>query len=59
MPEDLMSTVEIAALLGVSRQRADQLTRSEGFPAPTASLAIGRVWLGEDVERWAKTTGRL
>ncbi|MGH9111591.1 MAG: helix-turn-helix transcriptional regulator [Acidimicrobiales bacterium] len=55
---DLVSTPEIAALLGVSRQRVDQLTRTPGFPEPTASLAIGRVWERSDVEAWARETGR-
>ena len=55
----LVSTVEIAAMLGVSRQRVDQLTRTEGFPEPVAELAIGRVWERADVEAWARETGRL
>lgn len=55
---DLVSTVEIAEMLGVSRQRVDKLSRSEGFPAPAAELAIGRVWARADVERWARSTGR-
>jgi predicted DNA-binding transcriptional regulator AlpA len=55
---DLVSTVEIAEMLGVSRQRVDKLSRSEGFPAPYAELAIGRVWARTDVERWARSTGR-
>lgn len=56
---DLMSTPEIAELLGVSRQRVDQLSRSKGFPAPAAELAVGRVWLRQDIEAWARETGRL
>jgi predicted DNA-binding transcriptional regulator AlpA len=56
---DLVSTVEIATMLGVSRQRVDQLTRNEGFPEPAAELAIGRVWERADVEAWARETGRL
>jgi hypothetical protein len=55
----LVSTVEIAARLGVSRQRVDQLSRTAGFPAPRAELAIGRVWDWSAVEAWAKATGRL
>ena len=58
-PVDLVSTPEIAAMLGVSRQRVDQLTRGEGFPEPAAELAIGRVWERADVEAWARETGRL
>jgi hypothetical protein len=55
----LMSTVEIAELLSVSRQRVDQLSRTEGFPAPVADLAVGRVWLRDAIVEWAVRTGRL
>ncbi|MCU1451944.1 MAG: hypothetical protein JWN46_90 [Acidimicrobiales bacterium] len=54
-----MSTPEIAELLGISRQRVDQLSRTDGFPPPDAELAIGRVWARATIERWARTTGRL
>jgi predicted DNA-binding transcriptional regulator AlpA len=56
---DLVSTLEIAEMLGVTRQRVDQLHRTEGFPEPAAELAIGRVWRRQDVEAWARETGRL
>jgi hypothetical protein len=55
----LMSTVEIAELLSVSRQRVDQLSRTEGFPAPVADLAVGRVWLRDAIVEWAVSTARL
>ena len=56
---ELVSTVEIAELLGLTRQRIDKLSRSDTFPAPVASLAIGRVWRRDDVVGWAQQTGRL
>ena len=56
---ELVSTVEIADLVGLSRQRVDQLSRQGGFPSPVASLAIGRVWARADVIDWAKRTNRL
>jgi predicted DNA-binding transcriptional regulator AlpA len=56
---DLMSTVEIAELLGVTRQRVDQLSRTEQFPEPAAELAVGRVWAKADILAWAEKTGRL
>jgi predicted DNA-binding transcriptional regulator AlpA len=43
----------------VSRQRADQLTRTERFPEPVAVLSAGRIWRRADVEAWARETGRL
>jgi len=57
--DDLMSTVEIAELLGITRQRVDKLSRTDGFPAPAAELAIGRVWRRDDIETWARATKRL
>jgi predicted DNA-binding transcriptional regulator AlpA len=56
---ELVSTVEIAELLGLSRQRVDKLSRGERFPAPVADLAIGRVWARVAIIDWAKQTGRL
>jgi prophage regulatory protein len=56
---DLMSTVEIAQLLNITRQRVDKLSRGERFPAPVAELAIGRVWLRSAIVEWARDSGRL
>lgn len=50
---ELMGTTEIGQRLGVTKQRADQLSRShDDFPEPIAILAQGRVWRSEDVETW-------
>lgn len=49
---DLVGTTEIGQMLGVSKQRADQLARTKSFPKPVAELAQGRVWRRRDVERW-------
>jgi prophage regulatory protein len=56
--EDLVGVTEIGELLDVSRQRADQLTRTEGFPEPIGTIAAGRIWRLVDVEAWARATGR-
>ena len=40
-------------MLRVRRQRADQLSRTKGFPEPVIELASGRVWAKKDVVRWA------
>ena len=58
MPERLVGVREIARLLSVSRQRADQLVRTKGFPDPIAELASGRIWERAVVVRWARVTGR-
>ncbi len=56
---DLVGLTEIAELLGVSRQRVDQLAQGDDFPEPVSVLAAGRVWKRADVEAWARETGRL
>lgn len=48
----LMGLHEIAELIGVSRQRADQLARERDFPLPAAELKAGRIWKRSEVERW-------
>jgi prophage regulatory protein len=56
---ELLGVTEAARLLGVSRQRVQQLTESDpDFPAPVATLARGRVWERDAIEKWAKATGR-
>ena len=54
MPQELVGLAEIAALLEVSRSRADQLARTKGFPDPIAELSAGRVWNLSDVRAWIK-----
>lgn len=48
----VMGAAEIADRLGVTRQRAYQLTARRDFPAPIAQLAMGQVWSTDDVEAW-------
>lgn len=57
---DLVSRVEIADILGLTKQRVHQLvTTTRGFPRPVATLAIGQVWDRAEVEEWARSSGRL
>lgn len=58
MSHHLMGVAEVAALLGVSRQRVTQLAKTDGFPSPASKLASGPVWESADVEKWARETGR-
>ncbi len=51
---DLMGAAEIGRLLGVSRQRVQQLVKTSGFPAPVAVLDMGKVWDGQQVRKWAE-----
>lgn len=55
---ELAGVTEIALILDLSRQRADQLSRQKGFPDPAAELASGRVWTAAAVMAWAKAAGR-
>lgn len=59
MPEHLMDMQAIADLIGVSKQRVQQLVAAAKLPEPTADLSIGRVWLRKDIEKWARETGRI
>ncbi|WP_147267836.1 hypothetical protein [Spongiactinospora rosea] len=57
-PPELMGVREIAELLDVTRQRADQLSRRDDFPQPLQTLAAGAIWPGAAVRRWAATWER-
>jgi len=59
MPHHLVGIAEIVAMLGVSRQYVDRLTREPGFPEPEVELTAGRVWSREAVEAWARAAGRI
>jgi predicted DNA-binding transcriptional regulator AlpA len=54
----LVGIKEVAAMLGVSRTRADQLSRRPGFPQPTVQHARVRLWEGKDVQAWMKANRR-
>lgn len=56
---DLAGLTEIGEMLGVSKQRAAQLTQRPDFPPPVSVLAAGRIWRRDDVEKWAKANGRM
>lgn len=45
-------------MLGLSRQRVDQLSRERHFPEAWRELRTGRVWRDTDIEQWARDTGR-
>ena len=56
--EELVGAHEIRVMLGISRQRINQLLQKGDFPEPVARLAQGAVWLRRDVEKWMRDTGR-
>lgn len=47
---DLVGVTEIAKMIGLSRQRAGQLTKRPDWPEPYARLASGPVWRRLEVE---------
>ena len=55
-PLDLLGAAEIAALLGVSRQRVTQLTHTPGFPEPALRLKMGTLWHAQDIRDWTAET---
>jgi predicted DNA-binding transcriptional regulator AlpA len=51
----LMGVAEIRVRLGgISSQRVDTITHKPSFPAPVATLIMGRVWRRDDIEHWIK-----
>lgn len=56
---DLVGVAEVAEMLGVTRQRVNQLVNEGGFPDPVAVLTAGRIWKRAAIERWARSVGRL
>ena len=65
MPRELLTTSEVAQVLGVTARRVSQLSDSRpDFPKPYAvtrgirrSTGI-RLWRPEDIEKWARTADR-
>lgn len=55
---ELVGVTEIAKALGISRQRASALQKSEGFPAPVATLASGPIYRRSDLSRFEETWPR-
>jgi hypothetical protein len=49
---ELVGNSEIADILRVSRQRANQLTKRPNFPAPVARLVAGPIWTRTSIERF-------
>jgi hypothetical protein len=57
---ELVGAAEIAVRLGVARQMVHTWRqRHVDFPQPVATVTNTLIWAWPDVERWAKSTGRL
>lgn len=55
---ELVGVAEVAEMLGVSKQRASQLSNEAGFPVPVAILRATKVWRRIDIADYAKETRR-
>ncbi|MGH8867121.1 MAG: hypothetical protein ACRDYU_03885 [Actinomycetes bacterium] len=59
---DIVSAVEAAEILGVSRQRLHQLRAREDFPTPLYELRTGPLWTRAGIElfgqEWTRRPGR-
>lgn len=53
-PGRLAGLSEIAQRLGVTRQRAQELSRTDGFPPPLDELRMGPVWDHSTIDHWAQ-----
>jgi hypothetical protein len=49
---DLLGVSEVAAALGVSRQRVSELAESDDFPPPIARLKAGPIWQRSQISRF-------
>lgn len=59
MKSAFVAIPEIGKMLGVSRQRASKIIHTyDDFPKPVVELSIGRIWLRQHVEDWAKAHHR-
>lgn len=62
-PADLLDAGEVAELLGLARRQAISTYRSRyaDFPPPVIDKNSGKcaLWRRQDIEAWARTTGRL
>lgn len=50
--DDLVTTPEIGRRLGVSRQRAHQLSQLDDFPVPLGRVGTQTVWRWTEVFDW-------
>ena len=58
---DLVGAAEIAAMLGVTKQRVNQMAtdRADAFSKiPVAKLKAGRIWRRDDIKAWARRNRR-
>lgn len=59
--DDLVGAAEIAERLGLAQVQTVHTWRRryEDFPEPVAQLRQALIWSWQDIEAWARGTGRL
>jgi predicted DNA-binding transcriptional regulator AlpA len=59
--DQLVGAAEIAQRLGLTRPQVvhNWRRRYTDFPEPAVTLQQGLVWSWPDIERWARSSGRL
>jgi hypothetical protein len=57
-PPLVVALAELTQMLGVTKNRAMQVSKKSDFPAPVAELSVGRVWSYEAVVEFCESTGR-
>lgn len=55
---ELVGVAEVAGILGVTKQRASELSHSRRFPKPIVQLAAGPVWDRHAIARFVETWPR-
>jgi predicted DNA-binding transcriptional regulator AlpA len=51
--------IDIARMLGVTRQRVIQVVRRDDFPKSAKVIGQRRLWRREDLERWRDARPRV
>jgi predicted DNA-binding transcriptional regulator AlpA len=54
----VVAMAELIEMLGLSKSWVVRLVKEPDFPEPMARLRAGQIWSYDDIEEWAKRTGR-
>jgi hypothetical protein len=57
-PPLVVALAELTQMLGVTKNRAMQVSKKSDFPTPVAELSVGRIWSYEAVVEFCESTGR-
>jgi hypothetical protein len=57
-PPQVVALAELTSMLGVTKNRAMQISRKAEFPKPLGELSVGRVWSYDAVVEFCRATGR-